>query len=132
MVHTIACRAYGDIKEVLSIAIVQLGYIERMIKRTPHEGLPILPAAASFKTGVRGGPEQVTDVPEKDAAIKNVSDLYLYPSVVWASPFTGRQIRDWLERSAGLFRRVATGEQDVVFSNPSFPRCNFDVIDGVN
>ena len=103
-----------------------------MIKRTPHEGQPILPAAASFKTGVRGGPEQVTDVLKEDAAVKNISDLYLYPNVVRALRVTGRQIRAWLGRSAALFLWVATGEQDVVFSNLSFPRCNFDVIDGAN
>jgi 2',3'-cyclic-nucleotide 2'-phosphodiesterase (5'-nucleotidase family) len=47
---------------------------------TERESLPILSAAAPFVAGGRGGPEYYTDVPKGDVAIKNVSDLYLYPN----------------------------------------------------
>jgi 2',3'-cyclic-nucleotide 2'-phosphodiesterase/3'-nucleotidase len=46
--------------------------------------LPILSAAAPFKAGGRGGPEYFTDVPAGDVAIKNVSDLYIYPNTARA------------------------------------------------
>lgn len=98
---------------------------------TEHEGLPILSAAAPFKAGGRSGPEYFTDVPAGDVAIKNVSDLYLYPNTARAVRVTGQQVKDWLERSAGIFNQVTLGAQDVVLLNPDFPSYNDDIIDGV-
>ena len=121
----------ADDPSVQIVSIAQLWYIEQMLKGTEHEGLPILSAAAPFKAGGRGGPEYFTDVPAGDVAIKNVSDLYLYPNTARAVRVTGQQVKDWLERSAGIFNQVAPGAQDVVLLNPSFPSYNFDVIDGV-
>ena len=64
-------------------------------------------------------------------AIKNVADLYLYPNTVRAVRVTGAQVKDWLERSAGMFNQVTPGEADQPLLNPEFPSYNFDVIDGV-
>ncbi|MGJ8596035.1 bifunctional 2',3'-cyclic-nucleotide 2'-phosphodiesterase/3'-nucleotidase [Sulfitobacter sp.] len=121
----------ADDPSVQIVSIAQLWYIEQMMKGTEHEGLPILSAAAPFKAGGRGGPEYFTDVPKGDVAIKNVSDLYLYPNTARAVRVTGQQVKDWLERSAGIFNQVSPGAQDVVLLNPEFPSYNFDVIDGV-
>ena len=121
----------ADDPSVQIVSIAQLWYIEQMMKGTEHEGLPILSAAAPFKAGGRGGPEYFTDVPMGDIAIKNVSDLYLYPNTARAVRVTGQQVKDWLERSAGMFNQVEPGAQDVVLLNPDFPSYNFDVIDGV-
>ena len=44
----------------------------------------------------------------------------------------GAEVREWLERSAGLFNRIdpgRTAEQPLI--DPAFPAFNFDVIDGV-
>ncbi|HEY9348180.1 MAG TPA: 5'-nucleotidase C-terminal domain-containing protein, partial [Inquilinus sp.] len=65
-------------------------------------------------------------------AIKNVADLYLYPNTVRAVRVSGAIVREWLERSAGIFNRIdpaKTGEQPLI--DPGFPSYNFDVIDGV-
>lgn len=121
----------ADDPSVQIVSIAQLWYVEQMMKGTEHEGLPILSAAAPFKAGGRGGPEYYTDVPVGDVAIKNVSDLYLYPNTVRAVRVTGQQVKDWLERSAGIFNQVAPGQADQLLLNPSFPSYNFDVIDGV-
>ena len=64
-------------------------------------------------------------------AIKNVSDLYLYPNTARAVLVSGAQVKDWLERSAGMFNQVEAGKADQVLLNPDFPSYNFDVIDGV-
>ncbi|MCF2870524.1 bifunctional 2',3'-cyclic-nucleotide 2'-phosphodiesterase/3'-nucleotidase [Octadecabacter sp. G9-8] len=122
----------ADDPSVQIVSIAQLWYIEQMMEGTEHEGLPILSAAAPFKAGGRGGPEYFTDVPAGDVAIKNVSDLYLYPNTARAVRVTGQQVKDWLERSAGIFNQVEMGAQDVVLLNPEFPSYNFDVIDGVS
>ncbi|MGR3636022.1 MAG: bifunctional 2',3'-cyclic-nucleotide 2'-phosphodiesterase/3'-nucleotidase [Shimia sp.] len=121
----------ADDPSVQIVSIAQLWYIEQMMKGTEHEGLPILSAAAPFKAGGRGGPEYFTDVAKGDVAIKNVSDLYLYPNTARAVKVTGQQVKDWLERSAGIFNQVEAGKADQVLLNPEFPSYNFDVIDGV-
>ncbi len=122
----------ADDPSVQIVSIAQQWYIEQMMVGTEYEGLPILSAAAPFKAGGRGGPEYYTDVPVGDVAIKNVSDLYLYPNTARAVRVTGQQVKDWLERSAGIFNQVEAGAQDVVLLNPEFPSYNFDVIDGVS
>ena len=98
---------------------------------TEWEGLPILSAAAPFKAGGRGGPEYYTDVPVGDVAIKNVADLYLYPNTVRAVVIDGATVKDWLERSAGMFNQVEPGSTDALLLNPDFPSYNYDIIDGV-
>ncbi|MCG7626700.1 bifunctional 2',3'-cyclic-nucleotide 2'-phosphodiesterase/3'-nucleotidase [Epibacterium sp. MM17-32] len=121
----------ADDPSVQIVSIAQTWYISQMLKGTEYEGLPILSAAAPFKAGGRGGPEYYTDVPVGDVAIKNVADLYLYPNTVRAVKVTGQQVKDWLERSAGMFNQIEQGKADQVLLNPEFPSYNFDVIDGV-
>jgi len=102
-----------------------------MMKGTQWEDLAVLSAAAPFKAGGRGGPEYYTDVPVGDVAIKNVSDLYLYPNTVRAVAINGAGVKEWLERSAGIFNQIEPGKSDQTLINPDFPSYNFDVIDGV-
>jgi 2',3'-cyclic-nucleotide 2'-phosphodiesterase/3'-nucleotidase len=121
----------ADDPSVQIVSIAQSWYIAEMMKGTPHEGLPILSAAAPFKAGGRGGPDYYTDVPAGDVAIKNVADLYLYPNTIRAVRVTGQQLKDWLERSAGIFNQITPGGADQPLINLDFPSYNFDVIDGV-
>jgi 2',3'-cyclic-nucleotide 2'-phosphodiesterase / 3'-nucleotidase len=121
----------ADDPSVQIVSQAQTWYIGDMMKGTEWEGLPILSAAAPFKAGGRGGPEYYTDVKPGAVAIKNVSDLYLYPNTVRAVLITGAQVKDWLERSAGIFNQVVAGKADQPLINPKFPSYNFDVIDGV-
>ena len=121
----------ADDPSVQIVSNAQRWYIEQMLQGTEHEGLPILSAAAPFKAGGRGGADYYTDVPVGDVAIKNVADLYLYPNTVRAVRVTGAQVKDWLERSAGMFNQVEAGASDAPLLNPEFPSYNFDVIDGV-
>jgi 2',3'-cyclic-nucleotide 2'-phosphodiesterase / 3'-nucleotidase len=122
----------ADDPSVQIVSIAQSWYIAQMMKGTKYEGLPILSAAAPFKAGGRGGPDYFTDVPKGDVAIKNVSDLYLYPNTARAVLVTGAQVKDWLERSAGIFNQVEVGKADQLLLNPAFPSYNFDVMDGVS
>ncbi|MEZ5911716.1 MAG: bifunctional 2',3'-cyclic-nucleotide 2'-phosphodiesterase/3'-nucleotidase [Paracoccaceae bacterium] len=122
----------ADDPSVQIVSIAQAWYIAEMMKGTEYEGLPILSAAAPFKAGGRGGPEYYTDVPVGDVAIKNVADLYLYPNTIRAVKISGAQVKDWLERSAGMFNQITPGGTDQVLLNPEFPSYNFDVIDGVS
>ena len=122
----------ADDPSVQIVTNAQKWYIEQMMAGTANEGLPILSAGAPFKAGGRGGPDYYTDVPAGDLAIKNVADLYLYPNTIRAVKITGQQVKDWLERSAGMFNQITPGEADQLLLNPDFPSYNFDVIDGVS
>ncbi len=121
----------ADDPSVQIVSQAQTWYISDMMKGTQWEGLPVLSAAAPFKAGGRGGPDYYTDVPVGDVAIKNVSDLYLYPNTVRAVAISGAGVKEWLERSAGIFNQVKPGLADQPLINPAFPSYNFDVIDGV-
>lgn len=118
-----------------SIQIVtnaQKWYIEQLIQGTEYEGIPVLSAGAPFKAGGRNGASYYTNIPAGTIAIKNVSDLYVYPNTVQAVLLSGAEVKEWLERSAGQFNQIdvtKTEEQPLV--NESFPTYNFDVIDGV-
>ncbi|WP_116133650.1 bifunctional 2',3'-cyclic-nucleotide 2'-phosphodiesterase/3'-nucleotidase [Tropicimonas sp. IMCC34043] len=122
----------ADDPSVQVVSNAQRWYVGQLLEGTAYAGLPLLSAAAPFKAGGRGGPEYYTDVPVGAVAIKNVADLYLYPNTVRAVKVNGAQLRGWLERSAGMFNRIAPGSQDAVLLNPDFPSYNFDVIDGVS
>ncbi len=121
----------ADDPSVQIVSQAQTWYITQMMKGTEWEGLPILSAAAPFKAGGRGGPDYYTDVPVGPVAIKNVADLYLYPNTIRAVAITGAEVKDWLERSAGIFNQVEAGGADQPLISSEFPSYNFDVIDGV-
>lgn len=121
----------ADDPSVQIVSDAQKWYVTDILRGTEHEGLPVLSAAAPFKAGGRGGPEYYTDVPAGPVAIKNVADLYLYPNTLMAVRITGAQVREWLERSAGMFNQITPGGSDEILLNPDFPSYNYDVIDGV-
>ncbi|MBN2741511.1 MAG: bifunctional 2',3'-cyclic-nucleotide 2'-phosphodiesterase/3'-nucleotidase [Rhodobacteraceae bacterium] len=121
----------ADDPSVQIVSNAQLWYVKQLLEGTPEGELPLLSAAAPFKAGGRGGPDYYTDVPAGPVAIKNVADLYLYPNTLQAVKVTGAQVKDWLERSAGMFNQVEAGAKDAMLLNPEFPSYNFDVIDGV-
>ena len=121
----------ADDPSVQIVSQAQTWYIEQMMKGTEWEGLPILSAAAPFKAGGRGGPDYYTDVPVGPVAIKNVADLYLYPNTIQSVVITGADVKNWLERSAGIFKQVEKGAKDAELIDTAFPSYNYDVLDGV-
>lgn len=122
----------SDDASVKIVADAQVWYIADLLKNTPYKDLPLLSAAAPFKAGGRGGPRYFTDIKPGPLAIKDMADIYIYPNTVRAVKVTGAQVREWLERSAGIYNRIDPakgGEQDLI--NAKFPAYNFDVIAGV-
>ncbi|MGC4024028.1 MAG: bifunctional 2',3'-cyclic-nucleotide 2'-phosphodiesterase/3'-nucleotidase [Mesorhizobium sp.] len=121
----------ADDPSVQIVSQAQTWYIKDLLKDSQWKDLPVLSAAAPFKSGGRGGPDYYTDVPAGDIAIKNVADLYLYPNTVRAVEITGAEVKEWLEMSAGIFNKIEPGKSDQSLINKDFPAYNFDVIDGV-
>ncbi len=124
----------ADDPSVQIVNAAQIWYVERLARTLPAlAGPPILSAAAPFKSGGRGGPDYYTDVAAGPIAIKNVADLYLYPNALRAVKIDGATLREWLERSAGVFLRIdpnSDAEQPLL--DAKFACYNFDVVDGVN
>ena len=121
-----------DDPSVQIVSNAQIAYVKRAMQGTDYEKLPILSAAAPFKTGGRQGWSYFTDIPAGPLAIKHVADLYIYPNTLKAVLITGADVREWLEMSAGQFHQIdpkGAAQQPLV--NDAFPSYNFDVIDGV-
>jgi 2',3'-cyclic-nucleotide 2'-phosphodiesterase/3'-nucleotidase len=122
----------ADDPSVQIVNQAQSWYLKDILKSTQWKDVPLLSAAAPFKAGGRNGADYYTDVPVGDIAIKNVADLYLYPNTVRAVEITGAQVKEWLEMSAGIFKKIEAGKTDQALIDTEFPSYNFDVIDGVS
>ena len=122
----------ADDASVKIVAEAQAWYVADLLKSTPYKDLPLLSAAAPFKAGGRGGANYYTDIKPGPLAIKDLADIYIYPNTIRAVKVTGAQVREWLERSAGIYNQIdpqKAGEQNLI--NDKFPAYNFDVIAGV-
>jgi 2',3'-cyclic-nucleotide 2'-phosphodiesterase/3'-nucleotidase len=130
-IHSFFAQVADD-PSVQLVSQAQLAYAARLLKGTPHEKLPLLSAAAPFKSGGRGGAANYTDIAPGPVAVRNVADLYIYPNTVQVVKLTGAQVREWLEMSAQAFNRIdAAGPPEQNLLNPGFPSYNFDTLDGL-
>ncbi|MEJ6000517.1 bifunctional 2',3'-cyclic-nucleotide 2'-phosphodiesterase/3'-nucleotidase [Paucibacter soli] len=122
----------SDDPSVQLVAQAQLAYMARAVKGTAYEGLPLISAAAPFKSGGRQGWNHYTDIPAGPLAIKHVADLYVYPNTIKGLKLKGRELREWLEMAAGQFRQIdPAGPAEQGLIEPSFPSFNFDTLDGL-
>lgn len=118
------------------VNLAQKDYVERFIQGDPDlDGTPVLSAAAPFKAGGRGNdPTNFTEVESGQLTFRNAADLYLYPNTLVAMKVTGKEVKEWLECSAGQFKQIdinSTAPQQLI-NWDGFRTYNFDVIDGVN
>ncbi|HCB2270605.1 TPA: bifunctional 2',3'-cyclic-nucleotide 2'-phosphodiesterase/3'-nucleotidase [Citrobacter koseri] len=113
----------------------QKAYVEHFIQGDPDLAkLPVLSAAAPFKAGGRkNDPASFVEVEKGQLTFRNAADLYLYPNTLVVVKASGKEVKEWLECSAGQFNQI-----DVHSSKPQslinwdgFRTYNFDVIDGV-
>ena len=113
----------------------QKDYVERFIQGDPDlAGIPVLSAMAPFKVGGRkNDPSNFTEVEAGTLTFRNAADLYLYPNTLVALKVTGKDVREWLERSAGQFNQIDPNstEPQSLINWDTFRTFNFDVIDGV-
>ncbi len=120
----------GDDPSVQLIAQSQLAYARRALAATPYAKLPLLSAAAPFKTGPRGG--GYVDIPAGTLSLRNAAEIYVYPNALQAVQLTGAQVREWLEMSALVFNRIdpkGPAEQNLI--NTTVPGYFLDTLDGV-
>jgi 2',3'-cyclic-nucleotide 2'-phosphodiesterase/3'-nucleotidase len=122
----------ADAPSVQVVSPAQIAYVRATVQGTDYETYPILSAAAPFKAGGRQGWGDYIDIPVGPVPIRNVADLYMYPSTLKAVLIPGAEVHEWLELSAGQFRRIdPQGPADRPLINDDFRSYNVDVIDGV-
>ncbi|MFN3643343.1 MAG: bifunctional 2',3'-cyclic-nucleotide 2'-phosphodiesterase/3'-nucleotidase [Gemmobacter sp.] len=114
------------------IAEAQQAHVARLLAGGPHAGLPVLSAAAPFRSGGRGGPDSYTDVPPGPVTLRHLADLSPFPNTLCALRLTGRDIRRWLDHAAMAFRCVTPQAQDAPLLDPAWPGYNFDTILGLD
>ena len=112
----------------------QRAYVEHFIQGDPDLGrLPVLSAAAPFKAGGRkNDPASYVEVEKGQLTFRNAADLYLYPNTLVVMKVSGKEVKEWLECSAGQFNQIDPhSSKPQALINWDFRTYNFDVIDGV-
>ncbi|ANR79854.1 2',3'-cyclic-nucleotide 2'-phosphodiesterase [Kosakonia sacchari] len=114
----------------------QKAYVEHFIQGDPDLAkLPVLSAAAPFKVGGRkNDPASYVEVEKGQLTFRNAADLYLYPNTLVVVKATGKEVKEWLECSAGQFNQIDphSAKPQSLINWDGFRTYNFDVIDGVN
>lgn len=104
----------------------------RLVEGSALADLPLLSVAAPFKAGGSRA-DQYTRIPAGPIAYRHVADLYPYPNTLTLVKMNGAEIRDWLDMSAGIFRRIdPQSPESQPLLKPDFPTFNFDVFKGVS
>ncbi len=125
-----------DDPTVQIVNMAQTDYVKRFIQGDPDlQHLPVISAAAPFKAGGRkNDPHNFTEVEAGTLTFRNAADLYLYPNTLVAVKASGKEVKEWLECTAGQFNQIdptSTAVQPLI-NWDGFRTYNFDVIDGVN
>jgi 2',3'-cyclic-nucleotide 2'-phosphodiesterase / 3'-nucleotidase len=120
----------GDASALELVNLAQTDYVRRYVQANlpQYAGLPVLSMASPFKTGAAGVGDY-TDVKPGPVALNNAADLYLYPNALYAVKVTGAELRAWLEKGAGRFRRIdpaVSTPQELV--DTAFAGFNFDML----
>jgi 2',3'-cyclic-nucleotide 2'-phosphodiesterase/3'-nucleotidase len=113
----------------------QAAYVKHFIQGDPDLAeLPVLSAAAPFKAGGRkNAPTSYLELAAGELSLRNAVDIYPFPNTLIALKLNGAEIREWLECSAGMFKRIDPNnkERQSLLNWEGFASYNFDVIDGV-
>lgn len=124
---------FADLGDASALAIVnaaQLDYLRRWLAQGHPQlaGLPLLSAAAAFRSGASGAGDY-TDVKPGPLTLRSAADLYLYANTLAAVKIDGAELKAWLERSAERFNRIdpkSRAPQPLI--NRRFAGYNFDQI----
>ncbi len=125
-----------DDPTVQVVNMAQKAYAEHFVQGDPDLAkLPVLSAAAPFKVGGRkNDPASYVEVEKGQLTFRNAADLYLYPNTLVVVKATGKEVKEWLECSAGQFNQIDphSSKPQSLINWDGFRTYNFDVIDGVN
>lgn len=122
----------GDMRALAAVNAAQRDYVRRELPKQHPElaGLPVLSAAAAFRTGF-GGADDYTDVAPGPLTLRSAADLYFYPNTLAAVKIDGAGLKAWLEHAAARFNRIdpnLSGQQALI--DERYAGFNFDQIQG--
>ena len=116
-----------------------INYVQGLVVRdalagTPEASLPMLSIAAPFNRDAA--------IPSGDVTVRDVAGLYIYDNTLLGIKFTGQQVKDYLEFSAGYFQQVdgsketylpdeVTNAKTTLAPNGT-PDYNYDVMAGLD
>jgi 2',3'-cyclic-nucleotide 2'-phosphodiesterase/3'-nucleotidase len=92
----------------------------------------VLSAVAPFRLGGRAGPLHYTDVQAGPLLLRHLHDLYAFPNTLRLLRMTGAEVAEWLERTAGLYSRLAPDRSDTPLLAAEVPGYSFDMIHGLD
>lgn len=125
-----------DTSALQIISDAQIDYVKQFVQGDPDlDGLPILSAIAPFKAGGRkNDPTAYVDVKKGDLTFRNAADIYLYPNILSTVKITGKEVKEWLECSAGVYNQIDINspQPQYLINWDKFRTYNFDTIDGVS
>jgi 2',3'-cyclic-nucleotide 2'-phosphodiesterase/3'-nucleotidase len=93
------------------------------------------PPPRRLKSGGRkNDPASFVEVEKGQLTFRNAADLYLYPNTLVVVKASGKEVKEWLECSAGQFNQIDphSSKPQSLINWDGFRTYNFDVIDGVN
>lgn len=111
------------------------------VTQSKAEARPIYDAVAKKSLAAEDGKLVAVLKADHDATREFVSkpigksaDLYLYPNTLVVMKVSGKEVKEWLECSAGQFNQIdpASSKPQSLINWDGFRTYNFDVIDGVN
>ncbi|KLD65021.1 bifunctional 2',3'-cyclic-nucleotide 2'-phosphodiesterase/3'-nucleotidase [Dyella japonica] len=122
----------GNMTALAPINAAMRDYVQSELPKTHPElaKLPVLSAAAAFRTGF-GGPDDYTDIAVGPLTLRSAADLYFYPNTLSAVKVDGAGLKAWLEKAAERFNRIdpsKDGVQELI--SDRLPGYNFDQIQG--
>jgi 2',3'-cyclic-nucleotide 2'-phosphodiesterase/3'-nucleotidase len=122
----------GNMTALAPINAAMRDYVQNELPKTHPElaKLPVLSAAAAFRTGF-GGPDDYTDIAVGPLTLRSAADLYFYPNTLSAVKVDGAGLKAWLEKAAERYNRIdpsKDGVQELI--SDRLPGYNFDQIQG--
>ena len=126
----------ADDPSIQIVSDAQKVYVDELIASNepslePYKDLPILSAAAPFKSG--SSADNYINILAGGFSVRNLSNLYKFDNTVSVIKLSGENIKEWLEFCSSMFNTIdvnSSEEQDLI--NRDFATFNFDIIDGIN
>jgi len=116
---------------VALVAAAKRQAIARIVKGTDQEHLPLLSAASCQATSGLSGPENFMSVPKGQITRRTIAGMCPFANQIWAVRITGRNIIEWLERSARLFHHLHESAPDQPLIDHDMPGFRFDALYGL-
>ncbi len=90
---------YEDTAALDFINLVQAQAVRTAIAGTPQAALPMLSIAAPFNRDAA--------IPAGQVSVRDVAGLYIFDNTLLGITFTGAEVKAYLEKSAGYFKKVS-------------------------